>query len=102
MIYLISGQINNVVTDSILTHIPSTVGVTLDGEQLGEYTNISTNQQLINILLPINETTDRREYHLNFYDRGILFKTELAVVRTQIGVSFSAPSTTKKYKTYER
>ena len=89
MIYLISGQINNIVTDSTLTYIPELIDVTLDDVQLGEYQNLSTQQRYIKLGITLNEITENKEYRLNLYVDGALIKSELAVVMKQDEINYS-------------
>ena len=103
MIYLISGQINNIVTDSTLTYIPELIDVTLDDVQLGEYQNLSTQQRYIKLGITLNEITENKEYRLNLYVDGALIKSELAVVMKQDEVNYSTTTNSNtKIIQYER
>lgn len=103
MIYLISGQINNIVTDSTLTYIPELIDVTLDDVQLGEYQNLSTQQRYIKLGITLNEITENKEYRLNLYVDGALIKSELAVVMKQDEINYSnTTNSNTKIVQYER
>ena len=103
MIYLISGQINNIVTDSTLTYIPELIDVTLDDVQLGEYQNLSTQQRYIKLGITLNEITENKEYRLNLYVDGALIKSELAVVMKQDEINYSTTTNSNiKIIQYER
>lgn len=103
MIYLISGQINNIVTDSTLTYIPELIDVTLDDVQLGEYQNLSTQQRYIKLGITLNEITENKEYRLNLYVDGALIKSELAVVMKQDEINYSTTTNSNiKITQYER
>ena len=103
MIYLISNQINNIVTDSTLTYIPELIDVTLDDVQLGEYQNLSTQQRYIKLAITLNEITENKEYRLNLYVDGALIKSELAVVMKQDEVNYSTTTNSNtKIIQYER
>lgn len=103
MIYLISGQINNIVTDSTLTYIPELIDVTLDDVQLGEYQNLSTQQRYIKLGITLNEITENKEYRLNLYVDGALVKSELAVVMKQDEINYSTTTNSNtKIIQYER
>lgn len=103
MIYLISGQINNIVTDSTLTYIPELIDVTLDDVQLGEYQNLSTQQRYIKLAITLNEITEYKEYRLNLYVDGALVKSELAVVMKQDEINYSTTTNSNtKIVQYER
>lgn len=103
MIYLISGQINNIVTDSTLTYIPELIDVTLDDVQLGEYQNLSTQQRYIKLGITLNEITENKEYRLNLYVDGALIKSELAVVMKQDEINYSTTTNSNiKVIQYER
>lgn len=103
MIYLISGQINNIVTDSTLTYIPELIDVTLDDVQLGEYQNLSTQQRYIKLGITLNEITENKEYRLNLYVDGALIKSELAVVMKQDEINYSTTTNSNiKIMQYER
>ena len=103
MIYLISGQINNIVTDSTLAYIPELIDVTLDDVQLGEYQNLSTQQRYIKLGITLNEITENKEYRLNLYVDGALIKSELAVVMKQDEINYSTTTNSNiKIIQYER
>ena len=103
MIYLISGQINNIVTDSTLTYIPELIDVTLDDVQLGEYQNLSTQQRYIKLGITLNEITENKEYRLNLYVDGALINSELAVVMKQDEINYSTTTNSNiKVIQYER
>ena len=103
MIYLISGQINNIVTDSTLTYIPELIDVTLDDVQLGEYQNLSTQQRYIKLGITLNEITENKQYRLNLYVDGALIKSELAVVMKQDEINYSTTTNSNtKIIQYER
>ena len=103
MIYIISGQINNIVTDSTLTYIPELIDVTLDDVQLGEYQNLSTQQRYIKLGITLNEITENKEYRLNLYVDGALIKSELAVVMKQDEINYSTTTNSNtKIIQYER
>lgn len=83
MIYINTGQVNQIVTDSWLNYIPSSILIYFDDILIGTYTNQSTFNQYIVVDIPSEDlpsTLTCKRYKMKIYKDLSLLKIETICV----------------------
>ena len=103
MIYLTKSEDNTVITDSLLSIIPTSLSIYLDDTLVGTYDNLSTHKSYMEfIILEADiEEFQEREYELIIKVNNSVIKNELIIVKESGSLIVKSISKTNKVKMYD-
>ena len=103
MIYLTKSEDNTVITDSLLSVIPTSLTIYLDDTLVGTYDNLSTHNSYIKFTVLEDDisTFQEKEYELIIKSNNSVIKNELIIVKESGALIVKSISKTNKVKMYD-